>query len=338
MRTTQVPHSRRSSSVEDAPSTIAPEPDQPRTTPAPIRADNPTFRGLTVRRPSLPAPGVTNIHVEREDNVGRTGRSAKAALGEIPLPLAGGAATTSAAHAGTAPTHSFDDLPDELIQEMNLDPHQMQFVSRRYAGIFHGEAAASSLAGTPARANTLRAVGEAVNQLERVVPQHLRHDPLAVLCERLDAVPPQERLQSFDLLFDATQKCTSSFKPLAELYVQTNEWGSPMRETCQARLATLEGAHAAQVVTRASEVIDRQGIPPLLERMDGLTDIQKSVVLGTLAKRLLSLHHLASHDFARICEDFHQQPWPPVAASGLLSRIGWITDAARQSLTARSQG
>ncbi|WP_146014070.1 hypothetical protein [Trinickia dabaoshanensis] len=278
---------------------------------------------------------MTNVNAQREDNVSAGKQSAKARLAKIPLPVARKTPTATAEDAGPVRRPTLDDLPTELIQAMNLDPHQMQFVSRRYARVFHGEAAALSLTSHPPHVHSLDAVGDAVNQLERVVPEHLRHDPLAVLCTQLDAVPQHERMQSFDLLVAATRKCAFKFEPLTELFRQTNDWNSPLREVCQAHLADVEGADEARVAATANDVFGHAQIPQFLERMDGFTDTQKSAALGALAKQLFSLHFLGAHDFARICESFHQQPWPPAAASGLLRRIGWISDPARESLTAR---
>jgi hypothetical protein len=331
----QAPNSLQPSSTENTASTSDPVPNVIAATPT---GGNPALQGLTAYHRRPPESSVTKVNAERGDNVSANKQSAQAILGKIPLPIVAEAAAASAAGGSTVQKPTLDDLPTELIQEMNLDPRQMQFVSHRYAGIFHGEAAALSLASTPARARSLRAVSEAVNQLERVVPENLRHDPLAVLCAQIDVVPQQARMQSFDLLFKATQKCTSKFEPLTELFRQTNDWNSPMREACQARLANIEGADEARAAAGANNVFGHAEIPQFLERMDGFTDIQKSAALGALAKQLFSLPHLGAHDFARICESFHQQPWPPAAASGLLRRIGWISDPARERLTAISQG
>jgi hypothetical protein len=109
-----------------------------------------------------------------------------------------------------------------------------------------------------------------------------------------------------------------------------------MRETCEAQLADIEGADVARVAASANDVLGLEHIPAFLKRMDGFNDNQKAVVLGALARQLGSLPHLTSHDFFRICENFHEQSWPPAAASYLMTKVGWIPDKARQNLTALS--
>ncbi len=324
-----------SSPMENTAPASDPAPNKPPSNATSRISRNAAFQDLTARRPLPLEPSVTNVNAQREDNVIAATQSAKARLGKIPLPEARKAPTATAKDAGPVRRPTLDDLPTELIRGMNLDPHQMQLVSRRYAEIFHGEAVALSLTSQPPQVRSLKGVGDAVNQLERTVPEHLRHDPLAVLCAQLDVVPQHERMQRFDLLAAATEKCTFKFEPLTELFRQTNDWNSPLREDCQARLANLEGADEARVAASANDVFGHEEIPQFLERMDSFTDAQKSAALGALAKHLFSLPYLGAHDFARICENFHQQPWPPAAASGLLSRIGWISDPARESLTAR---
>jgi hypothetical protein len=109
------------------------------------------------------------------------------------------------------------------------------------------------------------------------------------------------------------------------------------RDSCQSRLARIEGADIARVAVNIDDVGDARQIVPqiqfVVDNMDGLPDSRKSVVFGKLAEHFFSLRYLDAHTFAAICEKFHQQPWPPHAASGLLRRIGWITDAAKESLT-----
>ncbi len=232
---------------------------------------------------------------------------------------------------------SLDSMPVELIHNMDLDAQQMQFVSRRYAHLFHGEAVARSLAEAPAKARSFAAIDAAVAQLARLVPARQQGGALAQLAARLEMVPMRERQASFDTLLAAARQCPAHFELLTELFRQTNDWAPVQRDACQARLADMEGADAARVAASANDVLDVDDIPALLQRTDGMPEARRSDVLGALAKQLFGLHYLRTHDFARICERFHAEPWPPAAAAGLLRRIGWITDEARRDLTARSE-
>lgn len=245
------------------------------------------------------------------------------------------AADTSNATPPAGP--SLDHMPVELIHNMDLDARQMQFVSRRYAQLFHGEAVAQSLAEAPAKARSFAAIDAAVAQLARLVPVRQQGGALAQLAARLERVPTRERQASFDTLLAAARQCPPHFELLTELFRQTNDWAPAQRDACQARLADMEGADAARVATSANNILDVDDIPALLQRTDGMPEARRSDVLGALAKQLFGLHYLRSHDFARICERFHAEPWPPAAAAGLLRRIGWITDEARRDLTARAE-
>lgn len=336
MPTVQAPDQAPPPSVEDVASTSLPAPQKPRKNPAWPSGANPLLRGLTARPARPSEPRVTRLEAERGGNLSEPGRSADEILGKFPPPpVRNQAAGNPGAIANT--TLGLSDLPTECLREMNLDPHQMQLVSRQYADIYHGEAVALSLASTPARARSLAAVSEAVDQLERLVPAHLRHRPLAVLCARLEFVARGERVRSFNVLFEATQECVFRTDPLAELFRQIKDLNPPRREACEARLMSVEGAYLARITADANDVHYYEDIAPFLQSIGGLAGAQKSEALGVLANRLFSLRRF-QHKFTRVCETFHNQPWPPAAASGLLSRIGWISAEARQSLTALSEG
>ncbi|WP_246795359.1 hypothetical protein [Burkholderia perseverans] len=252
-----------------------------------------------------------------------------------PAPPAPEAADTSNATPNAGP--SLDHMPVELIHNMDLDARQMQFASRRYAHLFHGEAVGQSLAEAPAKARSFAAIDAAVAQLRRLVPVRRQGGALAQLAARLERVPMRERQASFDTLLAAARQCPPHFELLTELFRQTNDWAPAQRDACQVRLADMEGADAARVAASANNILDVDDIPALLQRTDGMPEARRSDVLGALAKQLFGLHYLRAHDFARICERFHAEPWPPAAAAGLLRRIGWITDEARRDLTARSE-
>ena len=69
--------------------------------------------------------------------------------------------------------------------------------------------------------------------------------------------------------------------------------------------------------------------------MAPLRTADQSRVLATLAKALMQLPCLASHDFFRLAMAHHDLPWPPDAAASLLRRIGWLPPDAREALEMR---
>ena len=161
-------------------------------------------------------------------------------------------------------------------------------------------------------------------------------EPLTELCKQFTMVPQHQRMDTFDVLFAATKECASPFEPLTELFRQTNAMGEPDRGTCQARLMSLEGAEGARAGAKADGVLGYEHVPDFVLSITGLTRPDQSAALGVLANQLFSRHYLQSHDFAKICENYHHLPWPPAAAAGLLGRIGWISPVARETLSAIS--
>ncbi len=222
---------------------------------------------------------------------------------------------------------------------MNLDPQQMQHVSRTLAGVFHETAVVESLtrADNAPRARSLPAVSRDLDQLEASVSISHRHGPLAVLCTRLSAVPREQRAATLDLLFDAAQKCESPFEPLTELFRQTENWPVQDRGPYLARMMDAKGGAAAKVAASADDVLAYDGLPRFVEDLTQLAPEEQPAVLGVLAKQLLGLHHLQAHDFMKICEDFHELPWPRAAAAGLLGKIGWLRPDVHERMTALSR-
>ena len=287
------------------------------------RGSNPAFTGLTVRPARPLPPQVVNTHAGRSTNdLGTAGVAAKAVLGKI----AGARAL-------------FEKLPTELLLKMDLDPKQMQSVSRRFVRMYREEGVAMSLTDKRPPARSLDGVTRSLSRLETSVGPRLRHDPLAVLCSRLGNVPPRERMATFSLLAEATEKCDSPFRPLTELFRQTRSWSAPDRDLCRARLMSVEGAERAETISDARNIFDCGDVPAFIEGIVTLPAADRSAELGALADQLFSLPnaHLISHEFARICEDYHHLPWPPAAAAGFLGRA-WITSQARERLEALSQG
>jgi hypothetical protein len=102
--------------------------------------------------------------------------------------------------------------------------------------------------------------------------------------------------------------------------------------------ASVNQIRLQKAVSDAHNVISYEEIPGFVDSIARLPKADQTTALGELANQLFSLNYLGSHDFARICENFHHLPWPPAAASGLLGKIGWITPEAHASLDALRLG
>lgn len=242
---------------------------------------------------------------------------------------------------GTRPPRaSLDAMPPELLLHMPLDPVQMQSINRHMHGVFQPHAAAQTFIEHLPPVASFEDVDRALYRLQRGVPPHLRHGPLAALCGRLNTLPLTERLDAFHLLFNAATTCPHDLDPLVELSVGVRDWPEPTRTTARQRLDETANGPLAQTLCDMDTVVDlKHDLPAMLERIMQLAEPGHGVALGRLAQHLFSLPFLGSHDFAAIATHHHGLPWPPSAAQGLLRRIGWIppeADAAMRKLAKRS--
>lgn len=296
---------------------------------------NPAFDGLTVRPARTLSPQVTTTHVEWST---RSGVTTKKTLGKVRGDQKATAKETARGF--------LDKLPTELLEEMNLDPRQMQFVNRRFARMYRERGVPMSLADSPPPARSLNGITQALDGLCGTVGPHLRHGPLAVLCSRLELVPPDERMKVFNLLAKATEECESPLEPLTELFRQINIgsgrgagtisqaklWSAQDIGDCRDRLMSVPGAARAKALADVDTVHNYEDVRPFLGGISRLENVDdQTAVLGTLANKLFGRADLKTHHFGEIGRDFHDLPWPPAAAAGLL-RSGWVGPEAEDAL------
>lgn len=282
--------------------------------------DNPAFRGLTARPARTLSPQVTTTHVEWNSRVGVVTKEPGRDL--------------------------LTKLPTELLEAMDLNPQQMQFVNRRFARMYHERGVAMSLADTPPPARSLNGITLALDGLCGTVEPHLRHSPLAVLCSRLEHVSPDERMKAFNLLAKATEECESPLEPLTEMFRQINIgsgrgareisrtqiWSEPDINVYQARLMSIPGSARAKALADVDTVHHYEDVRPFLAGISRLENVDdQTAVLGTLANQLFHRPDLDTYHFGEIGGNFHHLPWPPAAAAGLLKR-GWVEPAAENAL------